>query len=539
MSADTVPTSAEPNDTPHEPTPPPPAPRRSRAGLAVAAALLALLVGAIGFGIYRDRARANDAAAEAGPWADTESPVPVSSEDPVRGSRIAPLTLVLFGDLQDPNCANVQPTLEELRQRFGNDLRFVWKHTPLDLHDKALPASVAAQAVFQLGGSAAFWKFHDAAFAHQADFGPESFEKWATEAGVDAAAFKQALTAAPTTKKVEDDRALAKTVGVRGTPTFFLNGIKVEGAPKADKFGELMERERRKANALVGAGTAKTWVYVERSKINFKTPEAGEQGGPQVQQINGSEGEIVDAGPDDVASKDRYRIPVGTSPALGKREAPVTVIAMLDYECPYCKQARDMLRKLRETYGDKVRVVMKQLPVSHVHPRAEPASELALEARAQQGDKGFWEAHDRIFDSAPKLADADLEKIAEDMKLDVGKVKTAIKDKTHAKEIEEDLALARAYNCNGTPHFFVNGRRVVGMHRPEVYGMLVDDELKTYEAQKAKAKGVAFYEYILKDAKLPEPPPEQPSEEGPPGTMPPGQAPPGAMLPGHAPPPAP
>ena len=157
-------------------------------------------------------------------------------------------------------------------------------------------------------------------------------------------------------------------------------------------------------------------------------------------------------------------------------------------------QARRAARceKIRETYGDKVRIVWKHEPLPF-HPRAEPAAELALEARAQKGDKGFWDAHDKLFESQPKLEDADLEKVAAELGLDVAKVKAAIKDKKHKKEIDADMELGDDVQASGTPHFFVNGRRLVGAQPFEKFQKIIDEEVEKFDDQKGKVAAKDYY----------------------------------------------
>ena len=92
-----------------------------------------------------------------------------------------------------------------------------------------------------------------------------------------------------------------------------------------------------------------------------------------------------------------FKVPVGTSPVLGKPGALVTIIEFSDFQCPYCSKVEPTLKGLRAKYGDKIRTVWKNEPLPF-HNRAEPAAELAMEARAQKGDAGFWAAHDKMFE---------------------------------------------------------------------------------------------------------------------------------------------
>src|SRR5579883_2357708 len=131
------------------------------------------------------------AGATAGAWDDSESPVPVSSKDPMWGKRDAPVTIVEYSDFQCPFCSRVEPTLKQVRDTYGPDkVRIIWKSNPLPFHQNAKPASEAAQGVFAMAGNDAFWKFHDNAFKNQGSLNTDSYVKWAQEAGVkDANAF--------------------------------------------------------------------------------------------------------------------------------------------------------------------------------------------------------------------------------------------------------------------------------------------------------------------------------------------------------------
>ncbi|MCL2725118.1 MAG: thioredoxin domain-containing protein [Polyangiaceae bacterium] len=464
-------------------------------GVAIIGFILCFLAGAAvmwGYDSHRMKTAgiSADTSASGATWSDSDSPIPVSSKDPIWGRRDAPVTIVVFSDFQCPFCSRVTPTLDQVRKTYGPDkVRIVWKNQPLPMHDKARGAAEAAMTVFALKGSDAFWKFHDLAFQNQKDLGPDSYEKWAVAAGVDANAFKTALATKKASAKIDEDQQLASKVGANGTPAFRINGVELSGAQPFDKFKAVIDQELGKAQAKIASGTPKERVYVEASKENFKAA-------PQKPQEE--EGEKED-------STTVWKVPVGSSPILGNVDAPVTIVEFSDFQCPYCKKVEPTLEKVRETYGDKVRLVWKHAPLPF-HPRAVPAAQLSLEARVQKGDKGFWEAHKRLFESQPKLEDADLEKIASDMGLNVEKVKTAIKESKHKKDIDADLALVEEVQASGTPHFFVNGRRLVGAQPFEKFKAIIDDEIKKFEDQKGKVAAKDYYDHLMKTAKgAPEP----------------------------------
>jgi protein-disulfide isomerase len=463
-------------------------------GVALVGFVLCFLAGAgLMWGYDQNRAKQGGGgiAAErpAVAWSDDESPIPVSSRDPVWGSRSAPVTIVVFSDFQCPFCSRVEGTVDQVKSTYGPDkVRVIWKNEPLSFHEKAKPAAEAAMAVFDLGGSEAFWKFHGVAFKNQQSLSPESYERWAAGAGVDPARFKAELASRRPAKKVDEDHELAKKVGVNGTPAFYVNGVALSGAQPFDKFKVVVDDELRKASAKLASGTPKDRLYVEASRENKR-----------------AERTPVDPETD---STTVHRVPIGTSPARGSSKALATIVVFSDFQCPFCKRVEPTLSSLRDKYGDKVRVVWKHEPLPF-HPRAEPASELALEARAQKGDKGFWEAHDKLFERQPKLEDDDLLEIAAGMGLDVSKVKAAIKEKKHQKDIEADVDLADDVQASGTPHMFVNGRRIVGAQPEATFTAIIDEEIKKAEALLAKGTPAdAIYDALQRDAKGP-PEPEK------------------------------
>jgi len=172
-----------------------------------------------------------------------------------------------------------------------------------------------------------------------------------------------------------------------------------------------------------------------------------------------------------------------------------------DYECPFCIRVEPTIAQMMRDYGDKVRLVFKNNPLPF-HPRAEPAAELASEARAQKGDTGFWAAHDRLFAASGKLDDTDLEAIAKDLRLDVKKVNDAIAQKKYGASIEADQELADDVEANGTPTFFINGRKLVGAQPPEKFKEMIDQEISKAEALVKKGTPAAkLYDTLIKDGK--------------------------------------
>src|ERR1700722_8617820 len=239
------------------------------AGVAVVGFILCFLAGGLlmwGYDAKRMKAGGDitaDSSEAGGAWSDEESPIPISSKDPMWGKRDAPVTIVQFSDFQCPFCSKVEPAIDQVKSTYGPDkVRIVWKNKPLSFHPNAKPAAEAAAGVFALKGNDAFWKFHDTAFKNQSALSRSSYETWAQATGVDMAQFKAGLDSHKWAAKVEKDDAVSTQAGVSGTPAALVNGVLVSGAQPFDKFKAVIDQELAKAQAKIASGTPKNHIYV-------------------------------------------------------------------------------------------------------------------------------------------------------------------------------------------------------------------------------------------------------------------------------------
>ncbi|AKH85972.1 sodium:proton antiporter [Streptomyces sp. CNQ-509] len=154
--------------------------------------------------------------------------VPVDADrDHIRGPREAPVTVVEYGDFECPYCGRAEPVVRDLLADFG-DIRYVWRHLPLtDVHPRAQLAAEAAEAAAEQG---AFWPMHDRLLDHQDRLTPLDLVAHATELGLDADRFSEAMRARDGAARVDEDTESADLSGVAGTPTFFVNGRRHRGA---------------------------------------------------------------------------------------------------------------------------------------------------------------------------------------------------------------------------------------------------------------------------------------------------------------------
>lgn len=170
-----------------------------------------------------DKAGARPAAAPrpSGPDPARAYNLPVG-QSPIKGPADAPITIVEFSDYQCPFCARSEPLVHQALSAYPTQAKLVFKHLPLvSIHPQAMPAALAAVAAQRQGK---FWEMHEKLFANQRELGPEQLKQYAREIGLDMARFEADLQSDEVKAVVQDDMQLAQRVGVRGTPTIFVNG---------------------------------------------------------------------------------------------------------------------------------------------------------------------------------------------------------------------------------------------------------------------------------------------------------------------------
>ncbi|HEX6460402.1 MAG TPA: Na+/H+ antiporter NhaA [Thermoleophilaceae bacterium] len=172
--------------------------------------------------------------------------------DHIRGAEDAPVTLVEYGDYECPYCGQAEEVVRELLVSFGDDLRYVWRHLPLnDVHANAQLAAEAAEAAAAQG---AFWGMHDRLLAHQDDLSPRDLARYAEELGLDLDRFWDDLRRHTHADRIADDVASADASEVAGTPSFFINGKRHRGAYDVGTLTAAVRSARARAAAMRGAG---------------------------------------------------------------------------------------------------------------------------------------------------------------------------------------------------------------------------------------------------------------------------------------------
>src|ERR671931_303652 len=168
--------------------------------------------------------------------------------DHVRGPSDAPVTLLEYGDYECPYCGQAEAVIRELLADFGDDLRYVWRQLPLnDVHQHAQMAAEAAEAA---GAQGAFWEMHDLLLAHQDELRPADLHRYALQLGLDVERFWDDIRRHEHLGRIEDDVGSADAGGVAGTPSFFINGRRYEGAYDVATLTSVVSAARRRARLL-------------------------------------------------------------------------------------------------------------------------------------------------------------------------------------------------------------------------------------------------------------------------------------------------
>jgi protein-disulfide isomerase len=169
---------------------------------------------------------------------------------------------------------------------------------------------------------------------------------------------------------------------------------------------------------------------------------------------------------------ERMEVNVEGLPSKGPANAPITILEISDFECPFCSRGWMTLDRILQEYPGKIRLTFRNFPLQF-HQNARPAAEAALSA----GDQGkFWEMYDKIF-STKTMDRQSLLSHAKELKLDMKKFTKCLDEQCHREQIDRDIQESMKLRVNGTPCFFINGKRLVGAQPYEVFKQMIDEEL--------------------------------------------------------------
>jgi protein-disulfide isomerase len=157
---------------------------------------------------------------------------------------------------------------------------------------------------------------------------------------------------------------------------------------------------------------------------------------------------------------------------LGSPSAPVTLVEYGDFECLYCGQVYPVVREIRESLGDRLRLVFRNFPLATIHPHAQYAAEAAEAAGAQSR---FWQMHDALFEHQPQLSDRHLRLYATQSGLDMDRFNREMAAHAWAPAVRKHFLSGVRSGVNEAPTFFINGVRHVGLINLLSLRMAIED----------------------------------------------------------------
>ncbi len=170
----------------------------------------------------------------------TRYDVPVDG-DPAIGPSKAPVTIIEFSDYQCPYCRKFHvEVLPQILSAYKDKVRFVYRDFPLSSHPEAAPAAEASGCAYEQGK---FWEFHDKLFTGGQTLGKDTYLQYASDLGLDMQQFQSCLSSRKYQSEVQSDFDFAANLGVRSTPTFFINGIPLVGAQPFEAFQQVIDKE--------------------------------------------------------------------------------------------------------------------------------------------------------------------------------------------------------------------------------------------------------------------------------------------------------
>jgi protein-disulfide isomerase len=311
-------------------------------------------------------------------------------------------------------------------------VRYLVKDFPLDsIHPEARAAAVAARCAAEQD---AYWPMHDALFARQDEWSGQGaavndvFEALATDLALDSEALSACLTSGRHDAVIQSNQDEGVTLGITGTPGFFINGFPISGAQPYELF--------EYAIGLAEEGTLAD-AYVAPETQAAPTP----------------------SGP--------VEIDTTGAPVIGDPDAPITIVEFTDYQCPFC--SRHFLETYPQIVADyvetgQVRYVFMDFPLSSIHPQAQ----LAAEAARCAGDQdAYVSMHDALFAHQEEWNGRDdagtiFAGLAAELGLDVADFTACLDSRTHEAAVLADLEEGVRLGVDGTPAFFLNGNLLSG-----------------------------------------------------------------------------
>ncbi len=394
---------------------------------------------------------------------------------PTIGASRPDVVITMFAGLECPFSAKATGLIRGVLERHGKPegrVRVEYRHLPLTAQPRGEALAIASVAAHLQGR---FWRFHDALLNNPGRTDESDIVTFTKVAGADIGSWALDRQSPDVASRVKTDKAIAQSLGVTATPTFFVNGIKVEGLVEPSVLEGLIATEFAAADALRAGATAPSDAPAFAALTRKNAPDFARF------VLDGAPAELRPP-PARPVDPTVWKVPVRDDvPTIGPSDALVTMALFGDFECPFTAKLLPVLESLQKERDGDVRLVFLHNPLA-VHPKARDAAEIGV--AAQIGGK-FWEYARKVYGrpEGTPLDSGDLMAVAGELGFGAGALATALSEGRHRARVEDDQSLASRLEAIGTPNLFVNGRKVVGVRPIEELRALVDEEL-----QKARAR---------------------------------------------------
>lgn len=369
------------------------------------------------------------------------------------GDPNAPVVMVEYSDFHCPFCRRyTEETMPLLKANYIDTGRvyYVFKDFPIaSLHPLAYRLHEAALCVGNVSGTEAYWQVHDLFFEKVEVFQVNSVAEMDTAVlsqidllGLPVAEIQDCLVDGRYAAEVQEYISEGQSLGVSGTPSFFINGNSFVGARPYSDFQTLIEQAEK--GEIVAAASPAADV-----PASAPTPAT---------------------------------IPVRELTALGDPDAPVTIIEYSDYNCPFCQRhVLETMPQIKANYIDsgEVYYVFKDFPIASLHPLAYRLHEAALCVGQLANAEAYWQAHDLFFENATtfqldSLEALDAAILAEFETAGLPDVAECLATDANAELVQAGVEEGRNLGVNGTPAFFVNGYPVTGAQPYALFEYVID-----------------------------------------------------------------
>jgi protein-disulfide isomerase len=374
----------------------------------------------------------------------TPSPDPTAQSDAWRaalaGNDKAPVKIIEFFDYQCPYCAAAIPALEEAIRSYPGKVQLILKNTPLAIHPDSM---LAHQAALAAGEQGKYWEMYRILYANRQKLKLENLLDYARQLNLNVNRFQDRLQTSYYKPAIVKDMALADSLGVNATPTFFINNQKLVGTQSPERIRQAI------ASALHDPRSA---------------------------------GAALD--PREQARAVLREIDLSHAPVRGNMDAPVTIVEFSDMQCPYCAAVTPTLRQLITQYPGQIKWIFKNFPLDF-----HPDSALAHRAILAAGEQGkFWEMHDLIFANQRAVKRDDLLQHAHSLGLDMERFRADLDSNRLERLVESDKSEGERLSVAGTPTFFINGKEYSGALSLAQFQAIVNKEMPAGSSDHARVQ---------------------------------------------------